>query len=1010
MPGRLAGAVARGTCPGEREVHICSTMQTVVAPRNPTSLREHAGVTATTLPSPAAELVQRLLSTEDAAIRRTLIERCALLPDELNEAVTALVNEAPRFYGADPLRMQRMSEDALALASISSDSYLIALASMCLGDAHRSQGRNREACVCYDEAAGLFKLVGKPAHAARTRIGWVEAMARLGKPRDALIAARSARRVLVAHGDTLRLATLELHTATIDWEQGRYTAASRGYTRALRLFASLGGQGLIGVARCLQNRGNVLARLGRYYEALSSLERAQQSFRRMGENTGAAFALHSTGAVYLGLGRYSAALRAFQQARHLAGTVGLENWLTRLDCETADCYLALNRPDDALSALAAARESLADFENAQDALGVATRRAAAYLALGRYDEAWAIQDQVESLFPNGAVQHRAWLTLQRAALLHHTSEYADAIELAQLAQKLAQPAGMRSVAVDAVVVEGRALLASGKTSEASRCAHRALRLARTLDAAPALHRSHELLGFIAESQGRQRVASKRYEAAIAQLERQASNVIFEFRDSFAGDKGEAYARLARLLVRAGKPLEALLTAERAKSRAVADVIAGAIEPSPRRTAEARRLARELKAVRAEYAACVRERAVVEDAAVLTVEAKPRASQRRLEERIRELVQRLQLTASNSRSEQPVDASDIILPQLSEETLLLEFFFCGDDILRFQVTHQGVSAAVLAAAVPDLERDLRLFRLNLDATEGATRERFAHLTNQASAILRRIHKRLLEDISLDSYSSLVVVPHGILHYLPFHALFDGERFLVERVAVTYAPSATVYGACQTRTKRGRGGLVLGHSSHGRLPQTLGEAQQVASVLSAPVYLESEATRGLIERSGHRAALIHIAAHGHFRPDAPLFSCIELADGPLTTADIYGLDLRARLVALSACETGRAVLGGGDELPGLARAFLCAGANCLLVSQWRVGDATTAGLMRRFYEALAVGRNTAQALQQAQLALISSEDCAAELRHPFFWAGFQVIGDDRAMGKQTSQRRKRASRND
>ncbi|HZQ37529.1 MAG TPA: CHAT domain-containing protein, partial [Dehalococcoidia bacterium] len=135
---------------------------------------------------------------------------------------------------------------------------------------------------------------------------------------------------------------------------------------------------------------------------------------------------------------------------------------------------------------------------------------------------------------------------------------------------------------------------------------------------------------------------------------------------------------------------------------------------------------------------------------------------------------------------------------------------------------------------------------------------------------------------------------------------------------------------------------------------------------------------------------VAAHGWFRPDAPLFSGFQLEDGPFLTADVYDLDLRASLVALSACETGRSVIGGGGELPGLSRAFLYAGAAALLVSQWRVDDLSTAELMTRFYAELAGGAPPPSALRAAQLAILTGDMAQNDRAHPFFWAGFQVIG--------------------
>ena len=102
------------------------------------------------------------------------------------------------------------------------------------------------------------------------------------------------------------------------------------------------------------------------------------------------------------------------------------------------------------------------------------------------------------------------------------------------------------------------------------------------------------------------------------------------------------------------------------------------------------------------------------------------------------------------------------------------------------------------------------------------------------------------------------------------------------------------------------------------------------------------------------MLHLATHGDFRADNPLFSGLALADGSLTTLDCFNLRLRASLVTLSGCQTGRSVVSGGDELLGLTRALLSAGAASLVLSLWAVEDISTARLMEAFYRNLAAGR--------------------------------------------------------
>jgi CHAT domain-containing protein len=231
-------------------------------------------------------------------------------------------------------------------------------------------------------------------------------------------------------------------------------------------------------------------------------------------------------------------------------------------------------------------------------------------------------------------------------------------------------------------------------------------------------------------------------------------------------------------------------------------------------------------------------------------------------------------------------------------------------------------------------------------------------------------------------------------LPFHALYDGRSYLLERCEISYLPNSNLL-RLQHRSK-GNGqaaapsALVVGCSLNGALPHTLSEAQQVSQRLRGMSLLEEAATRSNLEAHAETAQVIHLATHGEFRPDAPLFSTLYLTDGPMTVTDVFNLELSASLVTLSACQSGASAAGGGDELVGFSRAFLYAGADSLLMSLWRVEDQATAHLMDRFYQSLLDDERKAAALRQSQLALLRGNK-GYRYRHPYFWAPFVLIGD-------------------
>jgi CHAT domain-containing protein len=253
--------------------------------------------------------------------------------------------------------------------------------------------------------------------------------------------------------------------------------------------------------------------------------------------------------------------------------------------------------------------------------------------------------------------------------------------------------------------------------------------------------------------------------------------------------------------------------------------------------------------------------------------------------------------------------------------------------------------------------------------------------------------------LAAHQQLIVVPHGALHYLPFHALYDGTSFLLEEYEISYLPAASLLRYCQRPADPVSGQLVYGRSHHGRLPYAVQEALEVASLLGAPAFLEGDATLARLREAAPGCRVIHLATHGAFRADSPLFSGLALADGWLSTLDVFDLRLAASLVVLSACQTGRNVVGGGDELLGLMRAFLYAGAASVLLSQWAVQDQAAAQLMESFYGKLMIGWPKGAALQHAQRHVIGRQgeqgQPAETFAHPYFWAPFFLVGDTRAL---------------
>ena len=300
-------------------------------------------------------------------------------------------------------------------------------------------------------------------------------------------------------------------------------------------------------------------------------------------------------------------------------------------------------------------------------------------------------------------------------------------------------------------------------------------------------------------------------------------------------------------------------------------------------------------------------------------------------------------------------------------------------------------------------------------------------NEASDTL---YKQLIEPLLPHiAGTELIIVPHDVLHYLPFHALVGPDgRYLIEKYPIYYLSSASLLQFVkEKRRASGEKVLAFGNPDLGDPEKNLEfaelEAQEVkAAYPESTVYLRKEATEEKSKRFSPNHDLLHFATHAELNENDPLSSAVLLTkdgkeDGRLEVREIFGMDLKANLVVLSGCETGLGKLSTGDELVGLTRAFIYAGTPSVVASLWKVDDSSTAALMASFYRNLKT-MTKVEALRQAQLQLIRGQassdllarrgvggigklgDTPAPQRasqdsvstsHPYFWAPFILVGD-------------------
>jgi hypothetical protein len=328
------------------------------------------------------------------------------------------------------------------------------------------------------------------------------------------------------------------------------------------------------------------------------------------------------------------------------------------------------------------------------------------------------------------------------------------------------------------------------------------------------------------------------------------------------------------------------------------------------------------------------------------------------------------------------------------TVVLEYFQAGNELVLFVFDARHLAAYRLGpvAHVTDLVDRFRFQVRKFGLGDEYVRRHADAMLSSVNRVLADLYTRLIEPVADDLVDAqrLVVVPHGALHYLPFHALIDptGEP-LAERAEIVYAPSAAVLATCLDRPSvpAGLGTRLLVGVPDQAIPQVAGEIEALARMFGtseSTVLSGIAATERAFRRYAPDADVIHLASHAVFRQDNPLFSAIRLADGWLSLYDLYSMRLRASLVTLSACETGLSDVLAGDELIGLTRGFFQAGSASVMVSLWAVNDASTARLMERFYTHLSTGLGPAAAVRRAQT------DLRKDFPHPYFWAPFLVVG--------------------
>ncbi len=537
---------------------------------------------------------------------------------------------------------------------------------------------------------------------------------------------------------------------------------------------------------------------------------------------------------------------------------------------------------------------------------------------------------------------------------------------------------------------------------------------------------NEGLGELSKSEQLYDRALRSYDRAIQELEARRKELSRdELKTALAADKSAQYLYFlaSRVATKQKEYARAFAYAERGKARALLDLMAGglAVKRAPEEESAAMRSWRQLNAQLTLHRGLLAQergraqsdadraqgllRQIEEDEAILgSIEADLARSHPNFLQTISAKASTLSL--------------DEVASALPAGALLLEYYFLGDDLLAWAIDRNGLAHAVaFSLDVSSLTRDIVEFH------------RACEKRTPVETLGQKLAEKLLEPFAktIHNYSRLVLVPYGVAHMLPFHALPFGGRPLIENHRISYLPSASTLqflGMDLWQPLLSARMLAVGNPT-GDLTYAATEAAYVASLFNQEALIGEAATEDAVRARMANCPFLHFATHGRLSEESPLSSSIILAKGEeLTLYELMGMRFEAAMVVLSACETGKGETTGGDDVLGLTRGLLGAGARAAVVSLWPVDDASTSLLMGEFYRNLRSGNPPAVSLATAQnyLRCLSPDDIASELttlnaevdkihpgvrslrhgkplgqtgspsdhRHPHYWAPFVLVG--------------------
>ena len=932
-----------------------------------------------------AQLTDEERRSRFLARRRKL--HCAAVVQQLSDASRVKLR-------VDAHQALSLAEAAVAIARKLRNPAALGRSLRAKANALHILGDNQSALQCHEQALQIFRKVRDVEEEARTLNASIQPFLLLGDYDRALEAADSARPIFSRLGDLRRLAHIESNVGNVYHRQDRFEEALHFYERAYEVLLPLGDTESLAVV--LYNMSVSLISLNDFPRALSTYQRAREMFVQRGLTLLVGQADYNIAYLYYLRGEYGTAIEMLRAAREKAEVNGDAHILALCYLDLSDIYLELN-----LSAEAAevAHEGFSRFEK----LGMGYERAKSLtneaIALGQQKKALHALElfaQARTAFLHE--RNHVWphlIDLYCALVFFNEGRIFEARKFCEKALEYFQSSSLPGKAVLCLLILARIELQSGNAHAARKHSQEALQRLGGLEMWNLDYQASFLMGQAHSAAGDVEAAYHSYQEARKALEALRSSLRKdELKITFTENKVEVYERLVEICLNRRKDgselREAFEYMELAKSRSLLELVFQGTRATPAIAGTQSGMVRRIRELREElnwyYHRIELEHLSPEEVSPTRIDrlkTEAQAREKSLLRALRELPDS-EPEAALLRGVQGIPLRDI-QAALPKDTSLIEYFSVDDQLLAVHLTCADLEVFPVTL-LPRVSRILQMLRSRLAnfrlGTDYVQRYDFEATRNH----LRELYAELIAPLrDWIAGEHLVIVPHGILHSLPFHALFDGDQYLIDRYSVSYAPSAGIHTLCQRRPRvPGDSALVMGIPD-AQAPSIRDEVSAVAALLgSARLFVGESATEQVLRELGLTSRWIHVATHGSFRQDSPMFSGIRMRQSFLSLVDLYQLRLPAELITLSGCATGLNEVAAGDELLGLIRALLGAGAQCLLLTLWDVNDRSTTEFMINFYQHLRDGKAKSVALQNAM------KEVRRHFPHPYHWAPFALWG--------------------